>query len=70
MVWIVREFLTERIDGPCEIVRLHCGGAQSLYRISALGDCIRSLLHRGIQFFLHLDEAVRDQLRDNFEPQH
>ena len=24
--WIICEFLAERIDGPCEIVRLHCGG--------------------------------------------
>ena len=39
------EFLTERIDGPCEIIRLDRGGAQSLHRIPAFGDRFGSLLN-------------------------
>ena len=69
--WIICEFLSELIDGPCEIVRLHCASPVSLYRIPALGDCIRGLvISLSSSFFTSTGALSGINCETNFEPQH
>jgi hypothetical protein len=56
------KFLSDRLDGFGDILRLYRGRAQSLYRIPAFGDRRRSLIDRAPEIFFGFGGARWQQI--------